>query len=162
MGKYSVKNSFKNPLSQFSSSLSSRPSVSDNYNLGGSLSYDKWFRGNASIFGGLEWRIPNINGLNMKLEYDPFNYLDFSAPNRLDAAYEIRKKDSNFNIGLSYSINKHLTIDASYIKGNTFNISFNMAITFNDSLSTKPRFQPMVAKQDVIKKEKYLLRKSFI
>ena len=93
---------------------------------------------NASIFGGLEWRIPNINGLNMKLEYDPFNYLDFSAPNRLMQLMRL-EKDSNFNIGLSYSINKHLTIDASYIKGNTFNISFNMAITFNDSLSTKPK-----------------------
>ena len=38
---------------------------------GGSLSYDQWFRGDASIFGGLEWRIPNIKGLNLKLEYDP-------------------------------------------------------------------------------------------
>ena len=153
-GKYAGKNSFKNPLSQLSSSLSSRPLISDNYSLGGSLSYDQWFRGNASIFGGLEWRIPNINGLNIKLEYDPFNYLDFSAPNRSDRVYEIRKKDSNLNIGLSYALNKHLTIDASFIKGNTVNISFNMAITFDDSLAKKSKFKPTVLKQDIIKKEK--------
>ena len=78
-GKYAGNNSFKNPLSELSSSLLQRPQRSDNYNRGGSLSYDQWFRGNASIFGGLEWRISNINGLNLKLEYDPFNYFDFSA-----------------------------------------------------------------------------------
>jgi len=153
-GKYTGKNSFKNPLSELSSSLLSRPSVSDNLNYGGSLSYDQWFRGDASIFGGLEWRISNINGLNLKLEYDPFNYFDFSASFRPDAVYEIRNKDSDFNIGLSYALNKHLTIDASYIKGNTFNVSFNMGVTFNDSLSTKPKFEPMLMKQDKVKNEK--------
>ena len=161
-GKYAGKNSFKNPLSQLSSSFLSRPLVSDNYNFGGSLSYDQWFRGDASIFGGLEWRIPNIKGLNLKLEYDPFNYLEFSAPNRSDAVYEIRKKDSDLNFGLTYALNKHLTIDASYIKGNTLNISFNMAITFNDSLSTKPKFKPMVTKQDDIKKEKSIFYENLL
>ena len=94
-GKFTGKNSFKNPLSELSSSFLSRPLFSDNYNFGGSLSYDQWFRGNASIFGGLEWRISNINGLNFKLEYDPFNYFDFSASDRADTIYEIRKKESN-------------------------------------------------------------------
>ena len=161
-GKFAGNNSFKNPLSELSSSLLSRPLVSDNYNLGGSLSYDKWFRGNASIFGGLEWRISNINGLNFKLEYDPFNYFDFSAVNRPDAIYDIRKKDSDLNIGLSYALNKHLTIDASYIKGNTFNISFNMGITFNDSLSTKPKFKPALVKQDERKKEKSIFYENLL
>ena len=161
-GKFAGDNSFKNPLSGLSSSLLSRPLVSDNYNLGGSLSYDQWFRGNASIFGGLEWSIPNIDGLNLKLELDPFNYLDFSAPNRSDAVYKIRKKDSDLNIGLSYSVNKHLTINASYIKGNTFNVSFNMGITFNDSLVTKPKFKPVVVKQDSIKKEKSIFYENLL
>ena len=153
-GKLAGNNSFKNPLSGLSTSLLKRPLTSDNYNLGGSLSYDQWFRGDASIFGGLEWRIPNINGFSLKLEFDPFNYLDFSARNRSDAVYEIRKKNKDLNFGLSYALNKHLTIDASYIKGNTFNISFNMGITFNDSLATKPVFKPTMVKQNTIKKEK--------
>ena len=161
-GKYAGKNSFKNPLSEISSSLLSRPSVSDNYNLGGSLSYDQWFRGNASIFGGLEWKFRNINGLKLKLEYDPFNYLDFSAQNRLDAVYKIRKKDSDINFGLSYALNKHLTIDASYIKGNTFNISFNMGITFNDSLASKPKFKPVVMKQEEATKEKSIFYENLL
>ena len=122
-GKFAGKNSFENPLSQISTSLSFRPVVSDNFKLGGSPSYDQWFRGDATIFGGIEYSLPFTRGLNLKLEYDPFDYLDFSAFNRVDAIYGLRKKDSDINIGLSYALNKHITVDASYIKGNTLKIS---------------------------------------
>lgn len=153
-GKYAGENSFENPLSKISTSLLSRPLVSENYNQGGVPSYDKWFRGDASFFGGFEWIFPNIKSLKLKLEYDPFNYLDFSASNSPDAIYKIRRKDSDFNIGLSYSLNKFLTIDSSYIKGNTFSIGFNIGITFNDSLATKSKFMPKVIKNDKTKNDK--------
>ena len=153
-GKFVNKNSFDNPLSNLYSSLSSRPTRSNNFNMGGSLSYDQWFRGDASLFGGFERSIPFIQGLNLKLEYDPFNYMDFSAVNRADALYKIRKKDSDINIGLNYSINRNLSIEASYIKGNTFNLSINLGITFNDLLSTKSKFTPKVSKEDNIKENK--------
>ena len=80
--------------------------------------------------------------MSIKLEYDPFDYLDFSAQNRSDASFDLRKKDSNINIGLSYPFNKFLTIDASFIKGNTFNLSFTIGTTFNDQLSKKQKFNP--------------------
>jgi len=153
-GKYAGYNSFKNPLSRLSSSLASRPAKSDNYKLGGSPSYDQWFRGDATIFGGIEHSLSFAKGLNLKLEYDPFDYFNFSANNSRDALYAIRKKDSDINIGLSYALNKHMTLDASYIKGNTFNLSFNLAITFDDSLSTKPKFKPKPIKQNEIVREK--------
>ena len=153
-GKFVGKNSFKNPLSEFSSSLSTRPAISDNIKSGGSPSYDQWFRGDATIFGGIEHSLSFTRGLNFKLEFDPLDYLNFSANNRGDAIYELRNKDSDINIGLNYSLNKHMTIDASYIKGNTFNLSFNLAITFDNSLSTKPKFKPKVIKQDEIVREK--------
>ena len=106
------------------------------------------FRGNASIFGGLEWRVANINGLNFKLEYDPFNYFDFSASNIGDADYEIRKKESDINFGFSFPWNNHLTFDISYIKGNTINFSFTYGLTFKNSLSTKPKFSPELTNSD--------------
>ena len=80
--------------------------------------------------------------MSIKLEYDPFNYLDFSAQNRGDASFDLRNKDSNINIGFSYPFNKFLTIDASFIKGNTFNLSFTIATTFNEQSSNKPKFNP--------------------
>jgi len=141
-GKFTGENSFDNPLSFISNKLNLRPRISSNFNTGGAPSYDKWFRGNAALFAGLEYFVPNQNGLSIKLEYDPFNYLDFSAQNRGDASFELRKKDSNINIGISYPFNKFLTIDASFIKGNAFNLSFTIGTTFNDQLSKKKKFNP--------------------
>ncbi|MDA7541788.1 YjbH domain-containing protein [Gammaproteobacteria bacterium] len=141
-GKYAGENSFDNPLSFLSNKFNYRPVRSSNYNSGGTPSYDKWFRGNAALFGGLEYFVPNQNGLSIKLEYDPFNYLDFSAQNRVDASFDLRKKDSDINIGLSYPFNKFLTINASFIKGNTFNLSFTIGTTLNDQFRKKQKFNP--------------------
>jgi len=143
-GKFVGTNNFENPLSFLSDSLDIRPAVSDNYDLGGTPSYDKWFRGNAAMFGGVEYFFPKVKGLSMKVEYDPYDYFDFSAQNRNDAIYELRKKDSDINIGFSYPVREFLTIDASYIKGNTFNLSFTIGATFNGKLRSKPEFKPTI------------------
>ncbi|MDA7851239.1 YjbH domain-containing protein [Gammaproteobacteria bacterium] len=143
-GKFVGSNNFDNPLSFLSDSFNIRPVVSDNFSLGGTPSYDKWFRGEATIFGGVEYFFPKVKGLSLKVEYDPYDYLDFSAQNFTDAIYELRKKDSNINIGFSYPVNKFLTIDTSYIKGNTFNLSFTVGVTFNGKLRSKPNFNPTI------------------
>jgi hypothetical protein len=161
-GKFTGKNSFKNPLSELSSSFLTRPTRSDNYNRGGSLSYDQWFRGDASIFGGIETAVPYFKGLNFKLEYDPFNYLDFSAFNRPDAIYELRKKDSDVNFGIGYSLNKYITINASYIKGNIFNLSFNLGITFDNSHSDKLKFNPVISKEDNLLDDKNIFYENLL
>ena len=153
-GKYAGQHSFKNPLSKFSNSFQNRPLLSDNYRAGGSPSYDQWFRGNASIFGGLEKDVSFIKGLKFQLEYDPYDYFDFSANNRIDAIDTVRNKDSNINVGLSYSLNRLITIGASYIKGNTFNLTLNMSLVFDKSHSTKPKFEPKVTKQNNLKEVK--------
>ena len=77
-GKFAGKNSFEIPLSQLHSSFSSRPVSSDNTKLGVSPSYDQWFRGDATIFGGIEHSITSVRGLNLKLEYDPFDSVSYT------------------------------------------------------------------------------------
>ena len=144
-GKFVGSNSFENPISFLSESFNIRPLVSANYDSGGTPSYDKWFRGEATIFGGVEYFFPKVKGLSLKVEYDPYDYLDFSAQNQnFGAIYDLRKKDSNINIGFSYPVNKFLTIDTSYIKGNTFNLSFTVGVTFNGKLRGKPKFNPSI------------------
>ena len=79
-GGLSGTKNFKNPLSLINERFENRPGgLSANYDAGGKLTYDKWFRGPASIFGGFEIFIPKSNGLKLKLEYDPIDYFDFSA-----------------------------------------------------------------------------------
>ena len=34
-------------------------------------------RGDVTLLGGLEYKIPKIKGISFKIETDPFNYLDF-------------------------------------------------------------------------------------
>jgi hypothetical protein len=141
-GKFSGNNTFDNPLALISNSFEFRPILSDNRDKGGTPAYDKWFRGDASFLGGIEYFFPNKKGLSLKMEYDPYNYFDFSANNRSDALYNLRKKDSNINIGISYALNNFFTINASFIKGNTFNLNFNLANTFKENLGNKPKFSP--------------------
>jgi len=143
-GKFVGGNNFDNPLSFLSNSLDIRPLVSDNADFGGTPSTDMWFRGNASIFGGIEYFFPKVKGLSLKVEYETFDYMDFSARNGLDAIYELRKKDSDINIGISYPFNEFITLDASYIKGNTFNLSFTIGATFNGKMRSKPSFHPTI------------------
>ena len=141
-GKFSGNNTFDNPLAFISNSFEFRPILSDNRDKGGTPAYDKWFRGDASFLGGIEYFFPNRKGLSLKMEYDPYNYFDFSANNQTDALYNLRKKDSNINIGISYALNNFFTINASFIKGNTFNLNFNLATTFKENLGNKPKFSP--------------------
>lgn len=143
-GNFAGINNFKNPLGLLSDKFNIRPVNSDNYNSGGSPSFDKWFRGNASVFGGIEYFPLKQNGLSIKLEYDPFIYTEFSANDAPGISFPLRTKNSNFNVGINIPIKDFVTINASYIKGNAFNLSFNIAVTFNDQLRAKPKFKPKI------------------
>jgi hypothetical protein len=147
-GNFVGEKSLSNPLAYLSKGFENRPGASSNFNKGGSLSYDKWFRGDTTLFGGLEYFLPFKEELSLKLEYDPLNYNDFSARNRNDASFDLRRKDSNINFGINYSLNNLLDIEASYIKGNTFNLSFTVKTTFNEKLRNKPKFNPVIQVQD--------------
>ena len=143
-GKFTGVNEYKNPLAVLSDSFNFRPVISETFNQGGSPSFDKWFRGSAGIFGGIEYFPKVAKGLSIKLEYDPYDYIDFSARGSPGISLPLRKKESNLNFGINIPIKDFLTISASYIKGNTFNLSFNVAVTFNELLRSKPKFNPKI------------------
>lgn len=144
-GKFAGENSFKNPIGIIKESFEVRPGKSATYNFfGGSPTYDQWFRGNSSFFGGIEYSVPKTNGLRLKLEFDPYDYMDFSANNRPDADLNIRKKDSKLNIGMSMPYNNFITFNVSYIKGNTLNFGFVMSLNLNNELLSKPKFEPSI------------------
>lgn len=136
-------------------SLRYRPAVSDNIGQGGALSADKWFRGPVGIIGGVEWYIPKGNGLKLKLEADPFDYQDFSVNTGQDSSFRLRKKDSDINFGLSYPFKKNLTLNLSYIKGNTFNVNFSYGLTFKSSSVKKPNFKPVINTKEPDKRNNF-------
>jgi hypothetical protein len=148
-GKFNNISSFSNPLRIIDDKFNFRPGRQDRiesgeYGVGGTFATSSWFRGEVSLFGGIEIYIPKTNGLKFKVEHDPFDYFDFSADFRNDAINKLRKKDSNINYGLSYPINDNFSIEASFIKGNTLNFSFTIGRSFKKKKKT--RFKPDIKK----------------
>ena len=114
-GKFVGQKNYKNPFSFVSDKFLTRPDNSVNFQTG-QPTYNQWFRGDATLFGGVEYQFSKIKGLKIKLEYDPYDYFDFSANNRPDILIDRRKKDSNINFGISFPLNEFVTIDSSFIK----------------------------------------------
>ena len=142
-GKFNNISNFSNPLGFISEKFDER-GASENFDSGGNFATDTWFRGDASMFGGIEIYLPKTNGMKLKLEHDPFDYFNFSASKRSDADIRLRNKDSNLNLGISLPINDYLNLEASFIKGNTFNLSFTIGANFNKVKIKKDKFKPIV------------------
>ena len=139
-GKYAGINKYKNPLSYISSNFNFREGfdLQEIYDTG-RPSTNKWFKGSIGFFGGAEFYIPRAKGLKLKIEYDPFDYMDFSCCGEgySKNSLELRKKDSNINYGLSIPFNKNIILDLSYINGNKFNLAFTYSVNFASKKNNK-------------------------
>ena len=145
-GKFTGETSYKNPISFLIESFESRNLRSKNITTVGQPSYDQWFRGPIAPFGGVEIFLPKMNGARLKIENDPFDYMDFSAGYDGDANMDKRKKDSKINFGFSYPISKNFNLDISYIKGNTINFTFSLGLGINKNTQKKNSQLPKVQK----------------
>lgn len=103
---------------------------------GGNFEVDKWFRGDAAIFGGVEYQTPWPE-LILKLEYDANNY-------RNEPALVPVEQSSPWNIGADYAINDALQLKLSYERGNTLMFGFTLRTNFMTLGQIKPH-KPKVA-----------------
>ncbi|WP_371195224.1 YjbH domain-containing protein [Glaciecola sp. SC05] len=104
-----------NPFCQLRDSFCDRPGGFSGQ--GGKVDFEEFFKGSASVFGGIEYQTP-WEGLSLKLEYEGNDYLN-------DRAGALQQ-DSNWNFGAVYQYN-NWDFSLSYQRGNTlgFNISYN-------------------------------------
>ena len=110
-------NNISNPFKVISDSFDSRPINTSA--TGGEFNLDQLFHGKSGIFAGIEYFIPNMNGLRAKLEYDSINYFsEGSKP---------LKQDSDINIGFVYPVNDFFKVKLSYIKGNQLSFGFSLS-----------------------------------
>ncbi|ABG41710.1 protein of unknown function DUF940, membrane lipoprotein putative [Paraglaciecola sp. T6c] len=84
---------------------------------GGKIDYQRFFKGPASIFGGIEYQTP-WEPLRFKVEYEGNNYVN-------DRAGSL-EQDSNWNFGANYRWN-NFDFSVNYQRGNTlgFGVSYN-------------------------------------
>ena len=137
-GAFVGKKTYPNPLRFLASEFEFRSTNSSNYQEGGSLSYDQFFRGPVSFFGGIEYNVPHLNGLKLKIEYNPYDFVSgFTGLSRQGVNSFLRKDDSDINFGFVYDFNRNSSISVAYLKGNTLDISFKIGGNFGKAFFKK-------------------------
>ncbi|MBF9059665.1 YjbH domain-containing protein [Rhodobacterales bacterium HKCCSP123] len=89
---------------------------------GGSVDFDQFFRGDAAVFGGLEWQA--TDRLRLQVEYSSDLYLEEQADGLLSI-------DSPFNIGATYRAGRNGTLALHYLYGNTIGLSYSLVLDPN-------------------------------
>jgi hypothetical protein len=121
-GNMGTQGTLRNPFSLLSKKFDTRNSSFTTG--GGSLSTD-FFRGrNVSLFGGINWRPSFIEGLNLKVEYDPNDYQSEPLNNPL-------KQSLPVNFGVDYKPWDWLQLGAALERGNRVMLRFATTTNFN-------------------------------
>ncbi|MFB2726393.1 YjbH domain-containing protein [Shewanella mangrovisoli] len=93
---------------------------------GGTVDYQRWFKGCAALFGGVEYQTP-WEPLRLKVEYDGNDYQsDFPVVGGIDMP-----QDSKFNYGMLYRFGDWGDLHLSYERGNTWTLGFSLQTNFN-------------------------------
>ncbi|MGL5391012.1 MAG: YjbH domain-containing protein, partial [Shewanella sp.] len=100
---------------------------------GGTVDYQRWFKGCAALYGGVEYQTP-WEPLRVKVEYDGNDYLsDFPVVQGGIAM----PQDSKFNYGLLYRFGNWGDLHVSYERGNTWTLGFSLQTNFNELTQIK-------------------------
>ena len=98
-GRFGTRNPLFSPLGE-------RPAL--DFGQGGRVSYDQFFRGDAALFGGLDYRVSDK--LSLQVEYSSDAYLRETSNGSLTV-------NAPINVGLSYRARPGLDIDLAYLYG---------------------------------------------
>lgn len=109
-----------NPFCELRDSFCSRPGGFSG--LGGMIDYQRFFKGPASLFGGLEYQTP-WQPLKIKLEYEGNDY----SQDRAGALVQ----DSRWNIGAVYNWG-NVDFNLNYQRGNTVGFGVSYALNMHD------------------------------
>ena len=125
-----------NPFCDVSDDFCTRPGGFSG--RGGKIDYQRFFKGTASVFGGVEYQTPWAP-LRLKLEYEGNNYTE-------DRAGPLQQ-DSRWNIGAAYSWN-NFDFSINYQRGNTLGFGINYNFNLHTARQIKVDHPPrkLVAK----------------
>lgn len=115
------KGNITNPFCEIRDGFCERPGGYSG--SGGKVDYQRFFKGPASLYGGIEYQTP-WQPLRLKLEYDGNNYQQDKAGALV--------QDSDFNIGAVYALNESFDLNLNYQRGNTFGFGVNYKLDFNN------------------------------
>lgn len=113
---------------------------------GGTVDYQRWFKGCAALFGGVEYQTP-WEPLRLKVEYDGNDYQSDFPVVRGGIPMP---QDSKFNYGMLYRFGDWGDLHLSYERGNTWTLGFSLQTNFNTLSQIKrdpaaAKYQPLPA-----------------
>lgn len=129
----------ENPLIRFSDTFKTRSSSG---RQGGAFVPGAWFSGDKiGFFGGVEYRTP-LEGLNLKIEYDPHDYANDPVGNALVSS-------SKINYGFNYRPFHWIDIAFARERGQEYMLRVGLRTQFNDQ--GLPKIDPPPSKLKVRK-----------
>ncbi|TFH90403.1 YjbH domain-containing protein [Vibrio ouci] len=99
---------------------------------GGSVDFERWFKGPAAIYGGFEYQTP-YDPLRLKVEYDGN---DYSQDFPVTRGGKDLTPHTPWNIGLNYRLGDWGDAKVSYQRGDTLTLGFNIYTNFNHMSAT--------------------------
>ncbi|MFD2175831.1 YjbH domain-containing protein [Rhodobacter lacus] len=118
-GRLGTFGGFRNPLSVFGDKFDNRPSFSGDINDTGRVSFNRFFRGEAALFGGIEYQVNDK--LRLSVEYSSDAYKEEVAR----MGFERR---TAFNFGANYQLSKNWTMNAALLGGTEAGVGFTYAL----------------------------------
>jgi hypothetical protein len=117
-GRFGSYNGFENPLAIFSDAFKNRPGFTG-INETGRVGFDRFFRGDAALFAGADWR--PTDQLRLSLEYSS----DAMTQEVDRMGYDFR---TPFNLGAQYDFGRGGTLGVSLLNGSTLGVSYSLAL----------------------------------
>lgn len=124
-GYLGTRNSISNPVCKVSDRFCDRPS--DYKNDGGSVDFERWFKGSSALFGGVEYQTLYAP-LRFKLEYDSNDYSD-DFPARFGGVD--MTPHTPWNFGVLYRLGHMADLRVSYERGDTLVAGLSLYTNFN-------------------------------
>ncbi len=115
-GRLGGINSFTNPLALFGKYWRTRPGRTGPQ--GGTVQSQNWFRGDAALFGGVQWQA--TDRLLFTGEYSSDAY-----PNEDGVAFD---RKIPFNFGVSYKLRPNTRLSANYLYGSELAVQLSIAL----------------------------------
>jgi len=133
-GYMGTRGNVTNPFCNASDKFCSRSS--DFGGNGGQVDYQRWFKGPASLYGGLEYQTP-YQPLVLKVEYDGNNYSQDFVMTRSNKRHEVdMTPHTPWNVGLVYAVHDAIDFRLSYERGDTLTAGFSLHTNYNQIKAT--------------------------
>ncbi|MCB5199749.1 YjbH domain-containing protein [Loktanella sp. TSTF-M6] len=116
-GRFGTQGGFENPLGALSGSFDARGARTVS-NTGGEVDSIEWFRGDAALFGGLQYQINDRTLATVEYSSDAYPFEDGTA-------FDVK---SPVNVAVSYDLYPGLRLTGAYLYGSeaAINLSYNI------------------------------------